>query len=204
MATTTTTDPVCGMSVAPSTAAGHSDWRGERYYFCSAACKATFDADPAKYGGESAGTAPAESGDGRAAAGLSRRAATDGSHHSRTTPDGAGERVDLSITGMSCAACARRIEQALGGTPGVRRAVVNFATSKATVEYDPKATTVRGLMGTVTSAGYDTAGTARAEFVVDDSARPSGSAQPLQDHLNGLRGVVDASFNLGTMQVRVD
>jgi Cu+-exporting ATPase len=201
---TTTTDPVCGMSVDPSTAAGHSDWRGRRYRFCSAACKAKFDADPAKYAGQSAGTAPAASGDGGAAAGLSRRAATDGSHHTRTRPDGAAERVDLPITGMSCAACARRVEQALGRSPGVRRAVVNFATSKATVEYDPGTTGVRPLINRIKETGYDTAATARADFVVDDSARSSGTGRPLEDHLAALRGVVGATFNLGTMEVRVE
>ena len=43
-----------------------------------------------------------------------------GDRHTRTTPDGAGERVDLPITGMTCAACARRIETKLGRAPGVR------------------------------------------------------------------------------------
>src|SRR5215217_3375306 len=96
-------------------------------------------------------------------------------------PDG-GERVDLPITGMSCAACARRIETALAKAPGVHRAGVNLATSRATVEYDPARAGVRDFMRVVRDTGYGTAGTARADFVVDDSARPSGSAQPLQDH----------------------
>src|SRR3712207_8850801 len=56
--------------------------------------------------------------------------------------------------------------------------------------------------GAVKEAGYDTANTARAEFIVDDSARPSGSAKPLEDHLNSLKGVVAASFNLSTMEDR--
>ena len=47
-------------------------------------------------------------------------------------------RVDLPVSGMTCAACARSIEGALGGTPGVERASVNLATNTATVEYDPE------------------------------------------------------------------
>jgi Cu+-exporting ATPase len=115
-----------------------------------------------------------------------------------------GERVDLPITGMTCAACARRIERKLKKVRGVRAAGVNFATSRATVEYDPQATGVRELIGAVKEVGYDTAGTARADFVVDDSARPSGSSQQLERHLNRLRGIVGASFNLSTMEVRVE
>src|SRR5215207_8066775 len=79
-------------------------------------------------------------------------------------PDG-GERIDLPITGMSCAACARRIETALAKAPGVHRAGVNLATSRATVEYDPARAGVRDLVRVVEDAGYGTAGTARADFV---------------------------------------
>ena len=42
-------DPVCGMQVNEQTAAGKSDHRGKTYYFCSPACKATFDKSPEKY-----------------------------------------------------------------------------------------------------------------------------------------------------------
>ncbi|HVF28655.1 MAG TPA: heavy metal translocating P-type ATPase [Pyrinomonadaceae bacterium] len=122
-------------------------------------------------------------------------------------PEGAtgeAERIDLPITGMTCAACARRIERKLSKAPGVRSASVNFATSRATVQYDAAATGVRELIETVKEVGYGTAGTARANFVVDDSARPSGSGRPLEKHLQSLRGVVSAEFNLGTMEVRVE
>lgn len=43
------TDPVCGMKVDPSTAAGKSEYRGQVYYFCSAGCKRAFDQEPEKY-----------------------------------------------------------------------------------------------------------------------------------------------------------
>ena len=49
------------------------------------------------------------------------------------------EKVQLSISGMSCAACVRRVEQGLADLDGVSSAAVNFATEKATVEYDPAA-----------------------------------------------------------------
>jgi P-type Cu+ transporter len=115
-----------------------------------------------------------------------------------------GERVDLPIKGMTCAACARRIERKLKKVSGVRSAGVNFATSRATVEYDPRATGVRALIGAVKEVGYDTTGTAHAAFIVDDSSWPSGSSQQLEKHLNRLRGVVSVSFNLSTMEVRVE
>lgn len=42
-------DPVCGMTVEAAKAAGASTWEGKTYYFCAAACKTKFDAEPAKY-----------------------------------------------------------------------------------------------------------------------------------------------------------
>jgi Cu+-exporting ATPase len=124
--------------------------------------------------------------------------------HTRTTPDGSGERVDLPITGMTCVACARRIERKLSKSPGVNRAGVNFATSRATVEYDPLATGVSQLIEAVKEVGYGTAGTERADFIVDDSARPAGSSRQLEKHLARHAGIVSAPFNLGTMEVRVE
>lgn len=43
------TDPVCGMQIEESEAAGNSELEGKRYYFCSAACQQKFDEDPEKY-----------------------------------------------------------------------------------------------------------------------------------------------------------
>lgn len=42
-------DVVCGMEVDPGKAAGTSVHGGKTYYFCSAACKKEFDANPGKY-----------------------------------------------------------------------------------------------------------------------------------------------------------
>jgi P-type Cu+ transporter len=113
-------------------------------------------------------------------------------------------RVDLPVTGMSCAACARRIEQTLAKTPGVETAAVNFATARATVNYDPAATDLRRIMKRVEDVGYGTAGGSRAEFTVDESARVGGSGVPLEQHLRRTSGVIDASFNIGTNAVQVE
>jgi YHS domain-containing protein len=42
-------DPVCGMEIDSRTAAGKSEYQGQTYYFCSAACKKSFDRDPSKF-----------------------------------------------------------------------------------------------------------------------------------------------------------
>ncbi len=59
----------------------------------------------------------------------------------------APERVDLPVSGMTCAACARTIERTLAHTPGVSRAQVNLATNTATVEFDPGSAKVSDFVG---------------------------------------------------------
>jgi Cu+-exporting ATPase len=74
---------------------------------------------------------------------------------SRSAPDGTLERCDLPLLGMHCAACANRIERALKKAPGVADATVNFATTRATVHYNPQATDKPALRDVVREAGYD-------------------------------------------------
>jgi P-type Cu+ transporter len=70
-----------------------------------------------------------------------------------STPASATERVDLGLTGMTCAACAARIEKTLNKLPGVA-ANVNFATETASVGFDPAQATPEQLLAAVARAGY--------------------------------------------------
>jgi len=57
-----TTDPVCGMTVEPATAAGSTAWQGQSYYFCSAHCLHKFTADPGKFADAAPSLPPASAG----------------------------------------------------------------------------------------------------------------------------------------------
>ena len=59
------------------------------------------------------------------------------------------------ILGMSCAACAARVDKTLNKQPGVCQASVNYAAATALVEYDPSQTTPEALRHAVQEAGYD-------------------------------------------------
>ena len=59
------------------------------------------------------------------------------------------------VMGMSCAACAARVDKALNHQPGVRHAAVNSAAATATVEYDSDCCDEASLQQAVQAAGYD-------------------------------------------------
>ncbi|MCO5157975.1 MAG: cation-translocating P-type ATPase [Aquamicrobium sp.] len=61
--------------------------------------------------------------------------------------------VSLDITGMTCAACSARIEKALSRTEGVRKAEVNLALERASVETDDRVTP-QALVAAVEKTGY--------------------------------------------------
>jgi len=67
-------------------------------------------------------------------------------------------QVTLSIHGMTCAACIRRVEQGLQSVDGVDRAAVNLATEKATIEYDPSVVDPQSLVNKVNDLGYEVVG----------------------------------------------
>ena len=71
----------------------------------------------------------------------------------RPSPAPASGHVDLALEGMTCAACAARIETTLNRLAGVT-ASVNFATESANVEFDRAQADVDALLAAVSRAGY--------------------------------------------------
>ena len=63
--------------------------------------------------------------------------------------------VTLQIVGMTCAACVAAVEKTLKKVPGVEDAVVNLATEKARVWYNPQTASILDLRQAVKNAGYD-------------------------------------------------
>lgn len=64
------------------------------------------------------------------------------------------EKTTLKIGGMSCAACAAAVENALRRADGIVSASVNIATEKATIQYDPRLVTQETLIRIVNDSGY--------------------------------------------------
>ncbi len=111
------------------------------------------------------------------------------------------ETVQIPISNMSCAACALRVEKALGRLPGVEQAAVNFATEKAQVTFDPESLSVAALVDTVRSAGYDVPAVT-ATYPVTGMNCAACSAR-VEKTIQGLSGVVRAAVNLATERLTV-
>lgn len=110
------------------------------------------------------------------------------------------ERVDLPITGMTCAACANRVTRALSRTPGVQAASVNFASSRATVEFDPAATDVSHLVESVEDAGY---GVLQLERGATEAATGAAEEAVRREEVSVLRRkfIVSASLSLPVLVI---
>ncbi|WP_273000370.1 heavy-metal-associated domain-containing protein, partial [Hydrogenibacillus schlegelii] len=70
-------------------------------------------------------------------------------------PPGAME-VTLGVTGMTCAACAARIEKGLAKLDGVAGAEVNLALEKATIRLDPEKVDLARVEAAIAALGYGT------------------------------------------------
>ncbi|MFY9423134.1 MAG: heavy metal translocating P-type ATPase [Bacillota bacterium] len=73
--------------------------------------------------------------------------------NSAPRPDGL-RHTTLRITGMHCAACARRVETSLAALQGVREAAVNLATERATVAHESDKINTEQLIEAVVNLGY--------------------------------------------------
>jgi Cu+-exporting ATPase len=107
-----------------------------------------------------------------------------------TTAPPNSQRVELDITGMTCASCANRIERKLNKLTGVR-ASVNFATERATVDH-PADITVDRLLDTVRAAGY------RA---TEPTPEPEPESEESSSTALRLRFVVSAALALPVLVV---
>jgi len=110
--------------------------------------------------------------------------------------------LHLPIDGMTCAACASRVEAALRRTPGVKSAAVSLAVLRARIEPDPEnPASPETLVAAVRDAGYDVAPTLTTLSV--EGMTCASCVGRVERALADIPGVLDASVNLATGQARV-
>lgn len=102
-------------------------------------------------------------------------------------------RFDLSIEGMTCAACSSRIEKALNQMDGVE-ANVHLALEKASVSINSKATTPADIIDRIEDLGYEV----KTDTVMLDvyGMTCSACSARIEKVLNKMEGVRSANVNL--------
>ncbi|MCU0972870.1 MAG: heavy metal translocating P-type ATPase, partial [Burkholderiales bacterium] len=111
----------------------------------------------------------------------------------------ARSRIELPVEGMTCAACATRLEATLNRLPGVS-AAVNLASEKAQIEFDPATTRPDVLVHSIEGAGF-TVPTRSVEFALTGMTCAACAAR-IEKVLAKLPGV-SATVNLSTERARV-
>lgn len=119
-----------------------------------------------------------------------------------TAESARSEQTTLQITGMTCAACANRIEKGLTKLDGVSQATVNFALEQASVSYDPSKVDLSKLEQKVQDLGYDTAKES-VEFDIGGMTC-AACATRIEKGLGKLPGIQIATVNLALETAHVE
>lgn len=111
-------------------------------------------------------------------------------------------QVSFQIKGMTCAACANRIEKGLTKVQGVEAANVNFAFEKATVSYHPDQTHVEDLEKVIAKLGYSTVKESSDLQIMGMTC--AACANRIEKGLSKLPGVLNANVNFALETAHVE
>lgn len=112
------------------------------------------------------------------------------------------KQTTIPVTGMTCAACAVRIEKGLNKLEGVTEATVNLALERATVSYDPSKVSPLKMEEKIEQLGYGTAKES-VDFRLTGMTC-AACATRIEKGLNRMQGVSQATVNLALETARVE
>ncbi len=112
----------------------------------------------------------------------------------------------MKISGMTCAACAQRIQKVVGKLEGVDNASVNLATEKLLVEFEESKVSYEDIKEAVEKLGYGVVEDVKPKQVTIPIAGMTCAAcsQRVEKTLNKLEGVAKANVNLATEKAMVE
>ena len=106
------------------------------------------------------------------------------------------QHVSIPIGGMTCAACAQRVEKAIEKLPGVQSVSVNVATEKATVTYQPEQLRLSAIREAIEKAGYKALEMGKADAADEDRSRKRKEIKTLW-----TKFIVSAAFSLPLLYI---
>lgn len=112
------------------------------------------------------------------------------------------KEASIGITGMTCAACAARIEKGLNKMDGVEQATVNLALEKSSIKYDPTKLNEADFEKKIEALGYGVV-KQKAEFEITGMTCAACSAR-IEKGLNKMEGISLATVNLALEKATVE
>lgn len=167
-----TYDPVCGMQIkTPSQF--YVELNGKIFEFCSEDCQQKFTLNPQLYINQSKDDAPTYSS---TAYGL--------------------QKIQLPIIDMHCSTCALTIEKEVKKLPGIKSAVVNYATATAYIDYDTESVNTDEIIEAIKRAGYRTG---RSVLKLGIGGMHCASCvTKIEKELKETKGIVSASIDMAS------
>ncbi|WKA49555.1 heavy metal translocating P-type ATPase [Planococcus liqunii] len=112
------------------------------------------------------------------------------------------KEANFQITGMTCAACATRIEKGISKMEGVEQANVNLALEKSSIQYDPSKLNEADFEKKIEALGYGVV-KQKAEFDITGMTC-AACATRIEKGLNKLQGVGTANVNLALEKATIE
>lgn len=112
------------------------------------------------------------------------------------------QSTTLKLQGMSCAACARTVEDAIRSVPGVTQSIVNFGAEQAAITYDPDRTNLEQIQHAIVDAGYGSYSLQDQEFISDETEAEKTARLRKFRHLRQkviVAGIISAILVIGSL-----
>ena len=114
----------------------------------------------------------------------------------------AQEKIDLAVTGMTCAACSARIEKQLNKLDGVEKTSVNLSSERASVIYDSTKVSPEQIIERIKKTGYDVE---NQKFEVEITGMTCAAcASRIEKQLKKADGILQASVNLASEKAIIE
>jgi Cu+-exporting ATPase len=110
-------------------------------------------------------------------------------------------KINLDVTGMHCAACARTVEKTLAKGEGVDSVVVNFANHQAFIEGDSEELQYKDLVESVESVGYGIK-TEKNRYKIT-GMHCASCVSRVESVVSEMPGVIEANVNLGLEEASI-
>ncbi|ANK62092.1 ATPase [Loigolactobacillus backii] len=110
----------------------------------------------------------------------------------------------FSIEGMVCASCVQAVTDATQAVPGVKQAIVNLATEKMKVAFEPKSVDVTAVEQAVKEAGYEARLQAAAQTYNIEGMVCASCVAAVEQAAAATAGVLKASVNLATEKLHIN